>query len=721
MGLLRKLLNRLCNLLNTTPVQEPQPHPGQVNETPVRACEVHGDSEAKREKSTRKRKRFWRWHSRRKMYSVAKTERQNLTHVAGTGTYRRHSQSIKEVVPIAEYQLEQEILQPAVLDSPGHSSADNDTDAPVPLSADGRFDSAVSLSVDQDINSAVSPKAERDVACAISTKVDGDVACAVSPKVDGDVACAVSTKVDGDVACAVSPKVDGDIVCAFSTKVDGDVACAVSPKVDGDIVCAFSTKVDGDVACAVSTKVDGDVACTVSPKVDGDVACAVSTKVDGDVACAVSPKVDGDIACAVSPKVDGDVACAVSPKIDGDIVCAVSPKIDGDIVCAVSPKVDGDVACAVSTKVDGDVACAVSPKVDGDIACAVSTKVDGDIACAVSTKVDKGIDSAGHAKKYKGIASAGRPKVDGGVASAVCTQVDGITNSVPAGELDKDHICCRYKFGGRLGEGGFGSVRKGIRLKDGLKVAVKYVRKTKRTTYITTAFHPKPLPLEIALAVMVNREPNCQCIIKLLDWQDDPDHYLIVMERLVPSMDMRTFLKCSGGILREQTAQYIMWQIIYAANFCCNRGIFHRDIKLANLIVNPTTLEIKLIDFGCGDLMKDSGYSTYSGTKPYFPPEYHDRGRYHAKPATVFSLGVLLFGMLHGRFPTAKDLHCLGNNRSVFAVSKECILFLWACLQRHPERRILLEQMLYDDWFVLGFPNGLPYNRNASNQHSHHR
>uniref|UniRef100_A0A8C1XM31 non-specific serine/threonine protein kinase n=1 Tax=Cyprinus carpio TaxID=7962 RepID=A0A8C1XM31_CYPCA len=529
MGLLRKLLNRLCNLLNTTPVQEPQPHPGQVNETPVRACEVHGDSEAKREKSTRKRKRFWRWHSRRKMYSVAKTERQNLTHVAGTGTYRRHSQSIKEVVPIAEYQLEQEVLQPAVLDSPGHSSADNDTDAPVPLSADGRFDSAVSLSVDQDINSAVSPKAERDVACAISTKVDGDVACAVSPKVDGDV------------------------------------------------------------------------------------------------------------------------------------------------------------------------------------------------ACAVSTKVHKGIDSAGHAKKYKGIASAGRPKVDRGIASAVCTQVDGITNSVPAGELDKDHICCRYKFGGRLGEGGFGSVRKGICLKDGLKVAVKYVRKTKRTTYITTAFHPKPLPLEIALAVIVNREPNCQCIIKLLDWQDDPDHYLIVMERLVPSMDMRTFLKCSGGILREQTAQYIMWQIIYAANFCCNRGIFHRDIKLANLIVNPTTLEIKLIDFGCGDLIKDSGYSTYSGTKPYFPPEYHDRGRYHAKPATVFSLGVLLFGMLHGRFPTAKDLHCLGNNRSVFAVSKECILFLWACLQRHPERRILLEQMLYDDWFVLGFPNGLPYNRNASNQHSHHR
>lgn len=99
----------------------------------------------------------------------------------------------------------------------------------------------------------------------------------------------------------------------------------------------------------------------------------------------------------------------------------------------------------------------------------------------------------------------------------------------------------------------------------------------------------------------------------MLDWQDDPDHYLIVMERPVPSMDMGKFLKCSGGVLSEQIAQYIMWQIIYAANFCCYRGVFHRDIKLENVLVNPTTLEIKLIDFGCGDLMKDSGYSACCG------------------------------------------------------------------------------------------------------------
>lgn len=41
---------------------------------------------------------------------------------------------------------------------------------------------------------------------------------------------------------------------------------------------------------------------------------------------------------------------------------------------------------------------------------------------------------------------------------------------------------------------------------------------------------------------------------------------------------------------------------------CCQRGVFHCDIKLDNLLINPETLEVKLIDFGCGDLMRETGY-----------------------------------------------------------------------------------------------------------------
>ncbi|XP_052417187.1 serine/threonine-protein kinase pim-2-like [Carassius gibelio] len=412
-------------------------------------------------------------------------------------------------------------------------------------------------------------------------------------------------------------------------------------------------------------------------------------------------------------------------------------------VCSSAGKdTDDSFVSAVTSIAHSAVASAGSLIVHQDVNSVVRPKAEREVASVEHSKIDEGFNRAVLPKEDGGIASARNPQVDMGIASAVCTPVD----SVATGELDKgnftaipqnscniikfdviyvylyltDHICWRYKFGGRLGEGGFGSVRKGTRVKDGLKVAVKYVKKTKHTKYISTAFHPKPLPLEIALAVIINRKPSCPHIIEMLDWQDDPDYYLIVMERPVPSMDMAKLLKCNGGVLNEQIAKYLMWQVIYAANFCLNRGIFHRDIKLENVLVNPTTLEIKLIDFGCGNLVKDSGYSTCLGTKPYIPPEYHDRGRYHAKPATVYSLGVLLFTMLHGRFPKDRDLYCLGSNQSVFAVSQECIQFLWACLQCNPEHRIALEQMLYNDWFVLGFPNPLPINRKASKQHSHY-
>lgn len=112
---------------------------------------------------------------------------------------------------------------------------------------------------------------------------------------------------------------------------------------------------------------------------------------------------------------------------------------------------------------------------------------------------------------------------------------------------------------------------------------------------------------------MASSGSRCANIIQLLDWQVFKDHYVMVMERPTPSMDLEAFLQLNGGVLTEQTAQTIMGQAVHAANVCCYREVFHRDIKLQNLLVNPNTLEVKLIDFGCGDYMMESAYSTFSG------------------------------------------------------------------------------------------------------------
>ncbi|XP_067279630.1 serine/threonine-protein kinase pim-1-like [Pseudorasbora parva] len=276
-------------------------------------------------------------------------------------------------------------------------------------------------------------------------------------------------------------------------------------------------------------------------------------------------------------------------------------------------------------------------------------------------------------------------------------------------QLDRDeikrieyHIGWKYASGKKIGEGGFGSVFEGTRCKDGLQVAVKLTAKTKNTPYISLPNHHRPVPLEVALTLMANQGPRCRHIIELLDWKDHPDKYVMVLERPLPCMDMHRFWMNKGRLFSEELARHLMCQVIDAAAICCSRGVFHRDVKMQNLLVNTETLEVKLIDFGCGDRLISSSYKTYSGTKRYCPPEYFEKGEYYGKQATVWSLGVLLFTMITSLFPDSSDIELM--DADVWfqpGFSDECCRFIRGCLKSEPEQRLHLEEMLSQDWFKV--------------------
>ncbi|XP_016313657.1 serine/threonine-protein kinase pim-1-like [Sinocyclocheilus anshuiensis] len=269
-----------------------------------------------------------------------------------------------------------------------------------------------------------------------------------------------------------------------------------------------------------------------------------------------------------------------------------------------------------------------------------------------------------------------------------------------AEEPDHSHIFWRYEFGHKLGEGGYGCVHAGTRCEDGLKVAVKIADKTPNTPYIRVPGHPRRLPLEIGLTLMANKGPSVPQIIKLLDWQDDPYHYVMVLEQPMPCMSVFNLVKLRQR-LDEKMARHVMWQVIHTANTCCERGVFHQ-VKLENLLVNPDTWEVKLIDFGCGTLMKDSTYMAFNGTDMFCPPKFDFDGKYHAKPATVWSLGMLLFVMVCRYYPDEKDLHRISKNDwSDPDLSQECCQMIHACLQPDPQRRLILEEMQLHDWLMV--------------------
>ncbi|KAK7147694.1 hypothetical protein R3I94_010269 [Phoxinus phoxinus] len=176
----------------------------------------------------------------------------------------------------------------------------------------------------------------------------------------------------------------------------------------------------------------------------------------------------------------------------------------------------------------------------------------------------------------------------------------------------------------------------------------------------------------------------------------------MVLERPSPCEDLFGFTEHHGGSIDEGLACVVMRQATRAAYMCCLRGVLHRDIKLENLLINKKTHEVKLIDFGCGDLLKKSAYKIFNGTDQYCPPEYEEKGEYNGKPATVWSLGVLLFALVCGDYPNTDDLRMINsNNYSKAGLSEECCHLISYCLQREPEQRLRLTEIVLHDWFKV--------------------
>ncbi|XP_058241458.1 uncharacterized protein LOC131350349 [Hemibagrus wyckioides] len=257
-----------------------------------------------------------------------------------------------------------------------------------------------------------------------------------------------------------------------------------------------------------------------------------------------------------------------------------------------------------------------------------------------------------------------------------------------------------YTPGELLGEGGFGSVCAGVRNADGKQVAIKYVGKEMNEAFITIPGETNSLPLEVALMQMVSK-PYChENVLELIEWFEMSDCFILILERPIPCTDLRKFLKGHKGRLSESLAKHIMRQVVQAARHCSECGVLHRDIKPENILINTDTHQLKLIDFGCGDLLQDTPYRYYAGTRAYFPPEWICEGEYMGDHATVWSLGVLLFDMVCGELPfwcekdiVARDLHFAND------LSEGCRDLIQWCLELYPHWRPTYEQILSHQWF----------------------
>jgi len=104
----------------------------------------------------------------------------------------------------------------------------------------------------------------------------------------------------------------------------------------------------------------------------------------------------------------------------------------------------------------------------------------------------------------------------------------------------------------------------------------------------------------------------------------------------------------------EENALFVLYQLLDVASWMVTQNLVHRDYKADNIIINPDTLIIKVIDFGLATeiFSEEEFVETHLGTPLYMAPEVlHKWPMFQVSRADVWSIGICFVEMLYGNHP----------------------------------------------------------------------
>jgi len=199
----------------------------------------------------------------------------------------------------------------------------------------------------------------------------------------------------------------------------------------------------------------------------------------------------------------------------------------------------------------------------------------------------------------------------------------------------------KYKILSQLGEGGMSIVYNALDTVLGREVAIKMLK-------YEIASQPgfKQRFTQEATTIAQLKHPN---ILHVIETIEDYSTEFIVMEKL-DGYDLKYFLQHQGVFSGEQTCDIIS-QVAMAlehAGTQRNGGIIHRDIKLANIVLDDQG-HVKLMDFGIA-MIDGVKPDNYEGTLLYMAPEALQRKPFDYR-VDIYALGITAFAMLTGKPP----------------------------------------------------------------------
>jgi serine/threonine-protein kinase len=203
----------------------------------------------------------------------------------------------------------------------------------------------------------------------------------------------------------------------------------------------------------------------------------------------------------------------------------------------------------------------------------------------------------------------------------------------------------------KLGEGGMGVVYRAHDEKLQRDVALKFLE-----TLPTGESAGHERVMQEARAISALNHPNICTIYEVGEANGKPYIAMEYIEGRPLSQEIT-----SAGFSLEQIERYGL-QLADALAHAHGRGVIHRDLKAANIIVTPNG-RMKVLDFGISRRLEPGGgdettvidqswaaQHTFTGTLPYTAPEVF-KGQEADVRSDIWSLGVVLYEMAAGKRP----------------------------------------------------------------------
>lgn len=249
-------------------------------------------------------------------------------------------------------------------------------------------------------------------------------------------------------------------------------------------------------------------------------------------------------------------------------------------------------------------------------------------------------------------------------------------------------------------------VKLGVHEESGEQVAVKIMDKSD--------IKAQEMTMNVRREIAIMKALKHRNIVNLRQVLTSQSKLYIVMD-LVTGGELFTKI-LNEGKLEEIIARRYFQQLVDGIEYCHRRGVCHRDLKPENLLIDETTGELKITDFGLsamkGASTTEELLHTQCGSPNYCAPEIiarHKQG-YNGNKVDAWSCGIILFALLAGFLPfydeNTKVLYRMIQRddvkfpRKFPPDAKDLVLRL---LHKEPEKRYTLGEVKKHPWFAIDY------------------